>query len=81
MAQHRHAPDMGVGQKASASDWIRIAVKRKRVRADKVDIVPFKRFGNALLDDENGRADCAKRVAIVGPIRQSQRKFGRRAHA
>jgi len=55
--QHRHAPDMAVGQKPPASDRIPIAIARERVRAERIDIVPLENFGNALLDDENARPD------------------------
>jgi len=79
--QYRHPPDMAIRQQTSAADRIRFAIKSKGVRADRVDIIPFERFGNALLDDENGPADGAKRIAIAGPISYSPREFGRRVHA
>ena len=72
---------MAIGQETSASDWIPIAVTRERVRAERIDIVPLERFGNALLDNENGPADCTERVAIARPIGQSERKLGRPVHA
>ena len=72
---------MAIGQKSSASDRIPVAVMRERVRAQWIDNVPLERFGNALLDDENGPADCTERIAVVRPIGQSPRKLGRHAHA
>ena len=79
--QHRHAPDVAIGQKTPASNRIPIAVTRERVRAKRIDIVPLQCFRSALLDDENGPADCTERVAIARPIGQSQRKLGRPVYA
>ena len=72
---------MAIGQKTSASDRMPIAIRCESMFAERFNLVPLERFGNALLDDENGPADCTERVAIVRPIGQSQRELGRRAHA
>jgi hypothetical protein len=72
---------MAIGQKTSASDRMPVAIRCENMFAERINLVPLECFRNALLDDENGPADCTKCVAIVGPIGQSQRKLGHPVHA
>lgn len=53
-AQHRHTPDMTVGQKTSGADDLAGSVESQRMARHRIQLVPLHFPWNALLHHEHG---------------------------
>ena len=69
------ASAMAWSEQASGADRLTRGCSRKRMGALLVQSVPLECFGDPLLIDENGCADCARRTARFPPPDALDRKL------